>query len=76
MYVYLLAHICFVYLSAISKIAFISMPAWQITHTGWLYITKKVNQLLALVDNQHLKSKDNLYQKALEFTNERENLDQ
>ena len=30
---------------------------------------KKVNRLPTLVDNPHLKSKENLYKKALEFTN-------
>lgn len=38
-------------------------------------VNNKVNRLPALVDNIH-PSKENLYLKALEFTNVRENLDQ
>ena len=38
------------------------------------YSEKKVNRLPALVDNVHLKSKENLYKEALEFINLRANL--
>ena len=44
-------------------------PARPITHNGRLLhlVKKKVNRLPAMVDNPHLKSKENLYKKALQF---------
>jgi len=52
------------------------LPAQQITCTGRLLhmAKKKFNRLPALVDNPHLKSKENLHNKAPEFTNLEANL--
>ena len=55
----------------------VPLTAQQITCTGQLLHVakkKKFNGLPALVDNPHIKTKENLYKKASEFTNLEANL--